>query len=216
MKKSRKRFIPRDKRTGRIISRKSYQARLRRVAVRKAERERFVAKLRRKPSQRPHFKRIPQVRQPAKIKMPVAFGGRFTLCNAPGREKFYKKVLADRLDIRNRISDEDYSDLHLTMDIGYDLPKIKKARSRKKGKKFHGGDEEKGMLQMIGFRSFKSVRRLRHFLLPGREYFEEGRAPEWGKKAMCRFKKKAELVLFRLRGRRVIGKTIFKKYELTS
>ncbi len=142
-----------------------------------------------------------------KAKIDPHFAGKFNLCKADGRLKFYRKILADKTELKKEMDTEDFDDTRVIMEIGYDI----------KGRTKRGKGRAK---KEVGYRIFKSLRKLERFLALKKSWSywtkEETTPPDWSKRGLCHYNKRARIVQVKYRGERIIGEEILKRYELVS
>jgi hypothetical protein len=114
------------------------------------------------------------------------------LCTMGERSKFYRQVLADRKVLQGKLSDESYSALRVVIEMHG-------KKTKQKHKTGHSGK-----------RSFRDLRNLKNFL----DVSDYGRSEvDWDETTgMCKYKKSAKLVMVKLRGDRVTGEKIYRRY----
>lgn len=173
--------------------------RIRNTRKKRAEKEteELRKKLKFKPLKKKPKKEKPQPKKQLKKQRPLEF------CRVKDREAFYQRVLADRKDLYKKISEEDYAELRVIIDIA---PVRKGKRTKHKHKKE----------SQRGFRSFRSLKKLKNFLGLNYQYREdELKTPvDWTKRGVCQFEKRAYQSSVQLRGERVIGEKIWKRYAI--
>ncbi len=137
---------------------------------------------------------------PIKKSLPVRAPGAFTLCRLKGRQAFYDQIIEDRALLYKRISPEEFSALRHVVDID--------PRSFKKSKKKRRGIRE---ISERGHRSFRDLSKLKNFLGLNIKYNED-RSPDWSKEGVCQYEKRGYTTVRKLRGERIIGERILRRY----
>lgn len=150
------------------------------------------------------LKKVKQVAPPKAAK--GSRGNPIALCRVADRQAFYDQIKADRKMLRDtgKVDEEEISDMRVIVDIGYKHKK-KVKRGKNAGKK-----------SQKGFRSFRSLPKLRNFLGLNYKYRgDELHEPvDWTKKGVCQFEKRAYQSVVKLRGERVISERILKRYAI--
>lgn len=133
--------------------------------------------------------------------------GKYTLCTAEGRQDFFDQIEADIEELKGTLSTRQFQNVRVSLKIGYDIKGLTKAGK----KKAH-----------IGERNFRTLDKLERFL--GLKTFRNGQISgggggftnvlDWSKNGLCKYKKKASVAIFKMRGENIIGETILKKYKL--
>lgn len=118
------------------------------------------------------------------------------LCILKDRNELYEQIKSDRRTLFNKLSDEEFSALRIIVEIGNG--KIKNKR---------------GQISEQGTRSFIDLRKFKNFLGLNYKYSDDA-TPNWGKLGLCKFQKKVYLTVRRLRGERIIGEKIIKRYAI--
>lgn len=212
----RKRVILYRNKCGRIISKARYygikrairtkQQKKARTIIHRRASEKIARGIKRgarqgvQPRKRANVKR--QDKKGVKQKIREIRGNVFNLCLKSGRESFYERIKADKRELRDKLSEEQFDDIRIIVDIGYDLPKKKKHRNQ-------------------GHRIFKSLTNFKRFLALDYKYTEETGpeerpAPLWTKRGVCKYNKRGHLSVVRRRGDRILGERILKYYKLIS
>jgi len=128
----------------------------------------------------------------------------YKLCNVADRKAFYEQVKEDRRTLAGKISEEEHSAIRVVIDID--------PRSFKRKKKFKRGSIE---FKQRGHRTFRDLGKLRNFLGLNYKYGEEGLAyPDWSRRGICKFEKRAYLTTRKLRGERIIGEKTLRRYVI--
>jgi hypothetical protein len=124
-------------------------------------------------------------------------------CRIATREKFYDQVIKDRQKFRNKIGEEESSGLQLWFQIGDGEKRKKKS--------------DKRLQYTHGLRKFINLKKARRFLgFDGVLTSGDRPLPKWsktGKNSVCKFEKKAWLVVSRTNNAgRALKPKILKKY----
>lgn len=126
----------------------------------------------------------------------------FNLCEESERQRFYDQIKKDKRSLRDKISDEDFDDVRIIFEMGWDVKSKTKRGSLKR--------------IVVGMRKFKSLTRFKRFLgIANYKYpaNHEGTPVDWTPEGACKYKKRAELSRVRTRGERTIGKKKYFDYE---
>lgn len=124
------------------------------------------------------------------------------LCSVESRQAFYEEILEDRKRLRKKgVSEEDMSSLRVIIDID-PIPNKKK---KGKGKRIKESNR--------GHRIFRDLRKLKNFLGLNIKYRGDSTPVDWSPKTgVCKYKKRAYQASVKLRGERIIGEKIWRKY----
>lgn len=157
--------------------------------------KKFTAKVHRVFKARKKFKLFAETPLPEKES--------FNLCNKRDREKLYTAIKRDDAILQKRLTQEDYKDLRIVFEIGFDV-----RRKTKRGKR---------KSEVLGRRVFRGFRKFKRFL--GLDTVKYGKdypstPVDWTPDGACKYKKRAHISRLRFRGDRSIGEKIFKKYDI--
>lgn len=186
---------------GKIVSAAKFTSAAKRIRrTRKDRAEKETNALRKSLKLKP-LKKVRKVAAPKAVK--GSRGNPIALCRVADRQAFYDQIKADRKTMRDtgKVTEEEMSDIRVIVDIGY--------KHKKKVKKT-------GKQSQKGFRSFRSLPKLKNFL--GLNYKYRGgdlhEPVDWSKRGVCQFEKRAYQSVVKLRGERVIGERILKRYAI--
>jgi hypothetical protein len=137
---------------------------------------------------------------------------RYNFRYQPERERFYDDLNDAYDEFRERYEEfgfdrksEFSSELRFVFDVGDFTSTDRKKHHEEKEKTGHG--------KFRGVRSFLSLSRVKRFLNSTRE---GGSGIQWGKKNFEEYNMTARIVFYKMRGSRVVGEKVLRKFEIVS
>jgi hypothetical protein len=138
---------------------------------------------------------VDDITRKAKKILPPKEKKELALCRVAGRDNLYQQIKKDRRKLFETLSDEEFSALRVVVQIG-------SAR-----KKFRFTDKGRG------HRTFIDLRKFKNFLGLNYRYSSES-YPDWSKSGVCKYEKSVFLTVRKMRGERILGEKILKRYDI--